>query len=97
MIFVNHALKIKIASEKIYITYVASLRLLCTGVPSTSLPSAHASLLHFCASTASPSRLWPLHVEGRTVHKSVAPEARLPRGLPHLSPAGAVRAEGDKS
>lgn len=50
MIFVNHALKIKIASEKIYIIYVASLRLLCTGVPSTSLPSAHASLLHFCAS-----------------------------------------------
>lgn len=103
MIFVNHALKIKIASEKIYIIYVASLRLLCTGVPSTSLPSAHASLLHFCASTASPSRLWPLHVEGRTVHKSVtpeasvAPEARLPRGLPHLSPAGAMRAEGDKS
>lgn len=97
MIFVNHALKIKIASEKIYITYVASLRLLCTRAPSTALPPVHASLLHLCASTASPSRRLPLHVEVRTTDKSVMPEAGLPRGLAHLFPADAMRAEVDKS
>ena len=85
-LFVNHALKIKIASVKdIYNIYGSSENSYVQGyqILLYLLYKLLASCL--CASTASPFRLLPLYVEVRTMYKSVMPEARLPRGLTHLS------------